>query len=128
MAQFINGDPATGVLGTVVTAEFLNALGISPSLLTAVRTVTANDDVEVDTDYVLLCDCTAGDISLQLAALVDLQSSREYVFKKIDSSANKATIVCDGAETIDGATSIDLTVQWEVIRIKKISSTQFVRI
>jgi hypothetical protein len=43
---------------------------------------------------------------------------RKYIIKKIDASANTVTIDASGAETIDGALTITLTVQWQSIEIQ----------
>lgn len=43
---------------------------------------------------------------------------RKYIFKKIDSSVNTVTIDADGAETIDGALTFVLTVQYQAIEIQ----------
>jgi hypothetical protein len=75
----------------------------------AFRSVTTSGNV-VSGDYMLICDATAGAITMTLppAALVP---GRIYTFKRIN--AGNAVIV-DGyaSETIDGALTHTLTPQW----------------
>ena len=75
----------------------------------AYRSVTTTGNV-VSGDYMLICDATAGAITMTLppAALVP---GRIYTFKRIN--AGNAVIVDGyGAETIDGAATHTLGTQW----------------
>jgi len=64
------------------------------------------------TATVYLCNATGGAITINLPAAAGV-TSRIYHIKKIDSSANTVTIDGSGAETIDGATTVVLTAQYE---------------
>lgn len=65
---------------------------------------------------VILCDCTAGNIIINLPAKSGVPR-RIYHIKKIDSSANTITVDADGSETIDGATTQVISVQYDCIEI-----------
>ncbi len=115
--EFVNGDPAHGVLGTVVTAEFLNALGISPLITNPIRTATISGSVDKDADFMILVDCSAGPVNLALPAIADVQSMRRFKFKKTDATANVVTITPSGAETIDGEANVQLILKNEKVEI-----------
>jgi hypothetical protein len=57
-------------------------------------------------------DATAGAFSVTLpkAALFE---GRSFIITKIDASANAVTVDGDGAETISGAATVALGVQWQ---------------
>jgi hypothetical protein len=115
---FIDGDPSQGILGTVVTAGFLNALGPGPLVTTALRTMVTSGNVDKDTDYRIIMDCSGGDVSAQLPALTDVQTNRMYWFKrKSDSTTNTGTVLPSGSETIDGESSLVLTLNNERVAI-----------
>jgi hypothetical protein len=81
----------------------------------AYRSVTTTGNV-VSGDYFLICDATAGAITLTLppAALV---AGRIYVFKRINAGANTVTVDAYASETIDGAATHVLSPQWNSITI-----------
>ena len=75
----------------------------------AYRSVTTSDSV-VSGDYMIICDATAGVITMLLppAALVP---GRIYAFKRINAGNS---VIVDGyaSETIDGALTHTLGTQW----------------
>jgi hypothetical protein len=75
------------------------------------RSVTATGNVQSG-DYLLICDSTAGAITLTLppAALVP---GRIYAFKRINSGGGSVTIDGYASETIDGSTTASLTSHWD---------------
>ncbi len=84
-----------------------------------VRTITTDDTIRTDEegeDDVILCDCTAGAITVTLPKVSDRVNYR-YIIKKIDSSGNAVTIDGDGSETIDGAATQPLTTQWDALEL-----------
>lgn len=81
----------------------------------AIRAVAVTDDIELD-DQVILADATAGAIILTLPVAADRPNVPQFI-KKVDASANTVTVQGDGAETIDGANTAVLTVQYEAISI-----------
>lgn len=68
-------------------------------------------------DYYFRIDATSGNITITLPAASTAFGSSvgiHYVFKRIDNSGNTVSVVRAGSDTIDGATSISLTTQYEV--------------
>ena len=90
----------------------------------AYRSVTATGNV-VSGDYLLVCDATAGAITMALpsAALVP---GRIYVFKRINSGANAVIVDPSGAETIDGAATHTLSAQWNSVTIMSDGTAWFI--
>lgn len=80
-----------------------------------VKTITNTDSPYTVTDEKLvLCDATAGVITVNLPPVVDWPGEIIRV-KKIDSSDNAITIDGDGAETIDGATTVTIVYQYQTL-------------
>lgn len=61
----------------------------------------------VETDSVVLADCTTGNVTLTLPAanIAGAGFTPQYIIKRIDSSANTVTISRAGADTLDGGTT-----------------------
>jgi hypothetical protein len=104
-------------LGTIVTAGLLNAHGLPPTILTAVRAVTATGVVQADTDYILLVDCSDGPVTLYLPSISDCYVGRQFICKKTDASANACTLSTYGSEMIDAGVSLDITGQNNAVRL-----------
>jgi len=66
-------------------------------------------------DSYITCDATTGPITINLPAATG--SGREISVKKIDSTANACTPTRAGSDTIDGATSYSLTVQYAASKV-----------
>lgn len=80
-----------------------------------VRTITANDDMNL-TDQVVLINAVSSDVTLSLPSAAEPDAlNKKYTVKRIDSSVHVVTVVADGVETIDGQGSIDIAVQYERI-------------
>lgn len=80
-------------------------------------TKTTTYSVSALTDYTILCDASGGSLSINLPTAADAKW-QEYNIKKIDSSANTVTIDGSGSETIDGATTAVITLQWESVTVQ----------
>lgn len=65
-----------------------------------------------NTDTVILCDASGGAFTVTLPAAAD-NTGKVFYLKKIDSSANAVTIDGNGAETIDDATTLVLSGQYD---------------
>jgi len=82
----------------------------------AIETVTASSDTLGDTNFIVLCDCSSNAITINLPTAVG-NEGLTYKIKKIDSSSNVATIDGNGTEEIDGALTMDLEYQHEVVEL-----------
>jgi len=105
----------TIIAGTnVVLTQNANELTISAPSSAAtrsLRTVAATDNILAGDDIVL-GNAAGGGIILSLPDASTV-TGKELDIKKIDASANVVTIDAFGAQTIDGAGSIDLTTQYQ---------------
>jgi hypothetical protein len=81
----------------------------------SVQTITDSDFAQVNDD-VVLCDATTGAINLRLPQASG-RTGYIYRIKKVDSTANTITILRAGADTIDGANSVQLAFEHEVISV-----------
>ncbi len=80
-------------------------------------TEKSGDYTLTDADYTCLVDATGGNRTITLPAAAGA-SGRIYVMKKIDASANKAILDGDGAETVDGAATMELLLQHESVMVQ----------
>jgi len=108
-----------------------NTTGLAGWLVASTVDVQSIDDT--DSPFVptaannkINCDCTAGNIIINLPASSTLRDGQEYWIKKTDVSANTVTINRNGAETIDGAVSKLLDTQYESLTIYTDGSNFFV--
>ena len=72
----------------------------------SIITVTSNYTALADDDTILI-DATGGNITLTLPTAIGIKG-KQYRIKRIDNSANTATVDGNGAETIDGSTTFPL--------------------
>jgi len=80
--------------------------------ISVITKVASNSPYTATTsDYTILCNCTAGAITINLPTAVGIVG-RIYNIKKIDSSTNAVTIDGNGAETIDGNETVNISVQY----------------
>lgn len=108
----------------ILNAAPTSTLQVAGSFSLPISTKTANYTI-VGTDHTILCDATSGSITITLPAVSTI-SGRMYVIKKIDATANTVTIDGNSSETIDGATTLVLTTQWETKTIQSNGSAWFV--
>ena len=80
----------------------------------AIRTIAASATL-TDTDYMVLCNATSGAVVVTLPTATGI-ARREYIIKKIDSSANTVSIT--SAVNIDGASTYTITSQYNSIKVK----------
>jgi len=98
-----------GVKAPTSKIEVDGAIATAVAVKTGAYTLTINDSV-------VLCDSTAAAFIIALPTAVGI-TGREYVIKKIDSSANAVTVDGNAAETLDGAATYSLATQWKYVRI-----------
>lgn len=77
-------------------------------VLFAVATKTANYTLTTEDD-IIKADATSGAITMTLPTAVG--AKKMYCVKKIDSTSNAVNVATTSAQTIDGSSSIAITVQ-----------------
>jgi len=83
------------------------------------RTVTASYTIS-QSDNVILADATGGAITLTLPPAINKNMFRVI---KIDSSGNAVTITAQGSDTINGAATLSLTVQYDATQFSSDGTT-----
>ena len=109
------GNLAVGANNTIVTADSSQATGLkySHGARIGVSTVVfADSPFTAAANCVLLVNCTDGAITINLPAAAS-NTNKTYTIKKTDSSANAITIDGNSSETIDGATTFTISLQWD---------------
>jgi hypothetical protein len=89
----------------------------------AVQSVTTTPTTLDRSKGIILCDATAGAITLNLPAAnigagsfpLGATFGNIFYIKKIDVSANAVTITRAGADTIEGANTLVLAAQWDKV-------------
>lgn len=79
------------------------------------RSITVTNSASIS-DYLILADATAGNITVALPAAAS-SSGTTLVVKKTDVSVNTVTLDGNGAETIDGVTTKVLSAQYASLMI-----------
>lgn len=108
--------PTTAPLYSIGLSAFVNGIQNQAGNFYRVDAISSNVTADLN-DYYFRVDATSGNITITLpAASTAFGASMgiRYVFKRVDASGNTVTIVRAGSDTIDGATSIGLTTQWEL--------------
>lgn len=80
-----------------------------------IRTETGNYTA-VESDHIIICNATAGAITVTLGAASGL-NRQIYHIKKTDVSGNAVTIDANSTETIDGALTNVLNTQYDNVMI-----------
>jgi len=80
-----------------------------------VRAITASGSVAAD-DYLIVADATAGAVVVSLPAAAT-NDGRLVIVKKTDISVNTVTLDGNSAETIDGAATQVLALQYDSITV-----------
>ena len=94
--------PADAIRGGMMAAE----------LETIIKTV----DYSADNVRVILVDASSSEVEISLPD-IDTSTNKCYTIKKTDSSSNSVVITPDGSDTIDGESSISLTLQYQYVTI-----------
>jgi len=92
-----------------------------------VPTVTSTNSTPInlsssDSGKIYYLDCSGGNIVVNLPAA---SASCIFWFKKSDSSTGKATVNRAGSDTIDGATSFDVTLQYQTVCVVSDASSKW---
>jgi len=88
-------------------------------------TSTAVDITLDKTYYTVLVDAVGANRTITLPAAAS-HEHRVYNIKKIDASANTVTIDGNGVETIDGAATVVISVQWDSYTLQCDSTGWFI--
>lgn len=80
---------------------------------TAYRTVVTKtlNYIAVASDGIILADATGGSLTITLPSAVGIKG-KTYSVKRLNAGANTVTVAAAGAETIDGASTEVLTMQY----------------
>jgi hypothetical protein len=70
-----------------------------------VRSTTATSDTLTNNDFVLLVSPTAGNTTINLPAVANVQPGRAYHIKRDATATNTVTLDGNASETINGATT-----------------------
>lgn len=83
-------------------------------------------DITLDDRYhKLLIDASGGNITITLPPAAS--QGREYVFKRVDASANTVTVLPDGSDVIEGAASTLIIGQWATLTITADGGIQWLK-
>lgn len=130
-----SGSSGTGVARPIMLSgpSALLGLGVTPistldvangSFGAGLTAVSANTTLDV-THFTVLVDASGGAKTITLPAASGALR-RIYNIKKTDSSANVVTIDGNASETIDGALTVLLNTQYDVVRIQCDSSNWYI--
>ena len=101
---------AVGKTSATSTFDVNGSLSLTTVTKTANYTLTA-------ADHTVRADATSGNITQTLPTAVGI-TGRIYVVKKIDASANTVTIATTSSQTIDGATTVVISSQYESFMVQ----------
>lgn len=113
----VHGDqPWTAQAGTGASATSTGIYGVSVSPARQISSVKTGAYTATEQDNTILCDAAAGTFTVTLPAAASLPG-HIYTVKKT-TAANTVTVDGNSSETIDGATTVDLTTQYSGIVIQ----------
>lgn len=132
--QFLTGDrtlslpDASGTLlldGATQTSPIINTATLNSPTINgesiAFSAKTSNYTL-LTTDDAITVDATSGNVTITLPAASSVPG-KLYRVKRIDASGNTVTIARAGSDTIDGATSVSLTAQYQAKTLLRQTST-----
>jgi hypothetical protein len=117
----VKGDTDTNLLSVDVSIDSIGFKTGTPTSHIHFNGSEAHKRTELNVDttldinhYYTPIDATAANRIITLPTAAGI-TGRQYIIKKIDSSANTVTIEAAGTETIDGALNVILYAQWDYI-------------
>jgi len=108
-AAFLGGNVGIGTSSPASTLDVQGSMGLQVTSISGATTLN-------QTHNVVLASDAGGSFTITLPAAAS-NTDKTYYIKKTNSSANTITIDGNGAETIDGATTLLLYVQYDAVRI-----------
>ncbi len=72
-------------------------------------------------DSVILCNATGGPVAVTLPSAVGIQG-RSFQVKKVDSSANVCSLATISGQTVDGASTVQITAQYASRKVESDNS------
>ena len=113
----INGQTISATANFTGTVAVASTLTVGGGIKLPVKTVNATSITITTSDHTVLADASGNVITANLPTAASA-SGYQFTIKKIDSSANTVTIDGNGSETIDGATTAVITMQWESVTVQ----------
>jgi len=104
------GSTTSTVGNLTLSSATVNGASFAYVAKTAGYTVTA-------TDYTVAANASTGALSITLPTSVGI-TGKVYVVKKMDSTANVVTVATTSSQTIDGATTRALSLQYDAIMVQ----------
>ena len=114
------GANTTTVGNLTLTNPTISGGVFTPTLVTKTSAYTA-----AATDYTILGNASGGSFSITLPTAVGV-IGKIYAIKKIDSSANTVTIATTSAQTIDGAASKVLSIQYDGAQVQSDNANWYI--
>ena len=108
LATSAAGDPPSSSIWTID-----NALSLE-QLWTTFSTTANYTGLDTARDKIIRVDATSGAVTIALIAAATAGDGFQIAVKKVDSSGNAVTIDGNASETIDGATTLALSTQYDV--------------
>jgi len=106
-------------------SAYINGMQSAAGNYYKIENVTSNVSADLQ-DYFFVIDATSSNLTITLPAASTAFGAGvgiQYVFKRIDNSGNTVQIVRNGSDTIDGSTSVSLSVQYESKELQCVSSS-----
>jgi hypothetical protein len=88
-----------------------SSLQVNGSFSTAITTRTTAYSATA-TDHIIIGNAATGAFNVTLPTAVGI-AGRQYIIKKTDATANAVTVTTTGGQTIDGATTVTISIQWQ---------------
>lgn len=104
------------VTGGNTVSRFNGELQVGTGFGAGISEVNSNTTLDNE-DYTILVEASSGVVTITLPPAAN-HTNRIYNIKKIDNSINSVTIDGNASETIDGATTVNLTIQYESITLQ----------
>jgi hypothetical protein len=112
-ALLLNGANITLTYNDVANTLTIAAAGGGGGYTVVSQSTTPYNATQTTGGIVILCDCTAASITINLPPAV--ANTALFRVKKIDATANTVTIDPSGAQTIDGGATAVITTRYESI-------------